>query len=513
MRDLGLLGRPALGMAIGTAASRATGVARTVALAAVLGVGTLSDAYNIANTAPNMLFALVAGGTLGAALVPMLARDDDPDARRETASAILGTVTAVATVVAVAMAVGAPLLMRVLAAGSGGRGEQGALLELGTAWMRIFSPQIPLYAVSVIATGIMTAHRRLALGAVAPVATNLIVIGGAVAFLAIAGSQPRATEVDGLDVDVLGWSTTLAVAAMAAIQLAGARAVVPGLRFAPRWSHPATRELRTVGAWTGLYVIVNQVGLGIVVALASDVNGGVSAYQWAFAVMQLPYAIVAVSIYSAAYPALARIERDDAVERARQVGRAASATFVLLLPAAVLLVGVAPELATLVVGPADDPLVAAALIGFGLSLVPFSLFQLLTRASYGRGDARTPALVNLTVNAAMLTVDAVVFTTVDEPTRLLTGLAMGYAVSYLVGCLVLYAVQSRRAAIGQVGWSTRAWRPAIAALVMTAVVLVTPPVGRDDRVGALLTVAASSLAGATAYGMSAFALGIRRIAP
>ena len=512
MNERGLLGRPAVGMAIGTAASRATGLARTIALASVLGVGTIADAYNTANTAPNMLFALVAGGTLGAALVPMLARDDDPDTRRETASVILGTVTAVAAVVAIAMAIGAPLLMRTLAAGSGGRAEQAELLELGADWMRIFAPQIPLYAVSVIATGIMTAHRRLALGAAAPVATNVITIAGALAFLAIAGSQPRATEIDGLLVAVLGWSTTLAVAAMAAIQLAGARAVVPGLRFAPRRRHPATRELRSVGTWTGLYVIVNQVGLGVVVALASEVTGGVSAYQWAFAVMQLPYAIVAVSIYSAAYPALARIDHDDRVERARQVGRAASATFLLLLPAAVLLVAAAPELATVVVGP-DDNLVGAALIGFGLSLIPFSLFQLLARASYGRGDARTPALVNLTVNATMLAVDVVVFTTAGESTKVLTGLALGHAASYVVGCLVLYAVQSRRDTIGPVGWSGRVWRPAVAAIVMTAAVLVTPPIGGDDRVGALLTVAAASFAGGVAYGMSAFALGIRRIAP
>ena len=507
-----IVGRPAIGMAVGTAASRATGLARTMALAAALGVGTVADAYNTANTAPNMLFALVAGGTLGAALVPMLARDDDPEARRETASVVLGTVTVLAIAVAAAMAIGAPLLMRVLSAGADGRAERDDLIRLGTSWMRLFAPQVALYAVSVVATGIMSAHRRLALGAAAPVATNVITIAGAIAFVAVIGNRPDANEVDGTLVVILGWSTTIAVAAMALIQLAGARAIVPGLRFTPRLRHPATRELRSVGVWTALYVVVNQVGLAIVIALASDVTGGVSAYQWAFAVMQLPYAIVAVSLYSSAYPALARIAPDDSTERARQVGRVGEATLLLLAPGAVLLAALAPEIAAVVVGPGDQPLVGATLLGFAASLVPFSVFQLLTRVSYGRGDARTPALVNVAVNAAMLAVDVAVFVTVDRPTQLLAGLAFGHAVSYAVGCVALHAL-ARRGAMDRVGWLHRAWAPAIAGGVMAVAVALAPTVGDESRLGAALTVAIAGGVGAVAYAVAAYGLGVREVAP
>ena len=59
-----MLHRASVGMAAGTAVSRGTGLLRTVALAWALGVSTLGDAYNTANTAPNMIFALTAGGAL-----------------------------------------------------------------------------------------------------------------------------------------------------------------------------------------------------------------------------------------------------------------------------------------------------------------------------------------------------------------------------------------------------------------------------------------------------------------
>src|SRR3712207_7568848 len=44
----------------------------------------------------------------------------------------------------------------------------------------------------------------------------------------------------------------------------------------------------------------------VIIALANDVAGGVVAYQVAFAIMQLPFGIIAVSLFSAIYPRLAR---------------------------------------------------------------------------------------------------------------------------------------------------------------------------------------------------------------
>ena len=61
-------------MAVGTLLSRLTGFVRTAALVTVLGTTRLGDAFNTANTVPNMLLVLVTGGTLSSVLIPMLAR-------------------------------------------------------------------------------------------------------------------------------------------------------------------------------------------------------------------------------------------------------------------------------------------------------------------------------------------------------------------------------------------------------------------------------------------------------
>ena len=58
-------------VALGTGVSRLTGLLRIVALAWALGAGHLADAFNLANTTPNMLYDIVAGGILSATFIPV----------------------------------------------------------------------------------------------------------------------------------------------------------------------------------------------------------------------------------------------------------------------------------------------------------------------------------------------------------------------------------------------------------------------------------------------------------
>src|SRR3546814_3580415 len=82
--------------------------------------------------------------------------------------------------------------MQVFTAGAGGRMGYETFGSLGTSWLRMFAPQVALYAVSVMAVAIMTARRHLALGAVAPVATNALTIAAALGFIAV--SKGRVDE-------------------------------------------------------------------------------------------------------------------------------------------------------------------------------------------------------------------------------------------------------------------------------------------------------------------------------
>ena len=61
-------------MAAGTVVSRLSGFVRNALLAAALGTQLHADVFTIANTVPNMLYILLAGGVFNAVLVPQLVR-------------------------------------------------------------------------------------------------------------------------------------------------------------------------------------------------------------------------------------------------------------------------------------------------------------------------------------------------------------------------------------------------------------------------------------------------------
>src|SRR6187455_2338399 len=76
----GILANSAV-MAAGTVVSRFSGFIRSLFLLAALGGGLHADLFTIANTVPNMLYILLAGGVFNAVLVPQLVRaaTHDPD--------------------------------------------------------------------------------------------------------------------------------------------------------------------------------------------------------------------------------------------------------------------------------------------------------------------------------------------------------------------------------------------------------------------------------------------------
>ena len=77
----------------------------------------------------------------------------------------------------------------------------------------------------------------------------------------------------------------------------------------PRWDprHPAPLTIARLSAWTIGAVVANQVSFVLVSVLANTNGGNLSSFMYAYTFMQLPYAIIAVSIAYAVAPDLAEL--------------------------------------------------------------------------------------------------------------------------------------------------------------------------------------------------------------
>lgn len=492
-------------MAVGTGLSRATGLLRTLALAWALGLGSLSDAYNLANTVPNMVFALVAGGPLSSALVPMLVSARDEGDKR-LPSVVLTTVLIGSIAAAIALFVLAPQIIAALSPGARSRLDHESFSALAVAWLRLFALQVPFYGLGVFGVGLMAVHGRFALGALAPVITNLIVAAAAIAF-----STWQVDSVNDIPfgaVLVLGAGTTAAIAIASLIQLWGAGRGDTSLRLTSAVAHPKLRELAGLSTWILLYVLVNQLGLAATTALASGTAGGISAYQWGFTVMQLPYAIVGVSVITTLVPRLARADGPGEVSAilSRPVGRALT----VAIPSALGLWLTADLIAVALVGP-DAALLGAAIQGFAISLVPFTCFQLLCRTSYAQRNSRTPALVNIGVNLVNLSAAAVLLTIATEPRTRILCLAVSHALSYVFGCGALFMGLHRYRQIGALNLRPTVLRSLASSGAMGLLVSLTITVTASpqlDRLRSVFILGTSAAPGACLYLALAWLVGL-----
>lgn len=435
-------------MAVGTVASRVTGFLRTAVLAAVLGVKGVALAFNVANTAPNIVYELLLGGILTSVVVPLLVRADKEGDGPAYAQRLLTLTLLVLGAASLLLVLLAPQIVDLYANAE----VSPATRHLAVQFARFFLPQVLFYGYGAVLGAYLNTQGRFGPPMWAPVLNNLVVIGTLVVFAVLPGpAQLTSGSITEAQVLVLGVGVTLGIVAQTVALLPALRAVGLTLRLRFDLRGTGLGHAGRLARWTFLYVVCNQLVFVVVVQLASgtDHERDYPSFTYAFLLWQLPHAVVAVSVITALLPSMSRAAADERLDLLRrQLDRGLRLTVSILVPATVAYVVLGRPVATLVFAHGRTSVGDARFIGtllavFSCGLVAFSAYQLQLRAFYALQDTRTPALVNLAVNVSTVLVDVLLFVTLPERLKVL-GLAAGQTVSFLVGILVCTSVLSRR---------------------------------------------------------------------
>lgn len=513
----GAQARSVAAMSTGTLLSRGTGVLRVAVTLAALGQTALSDAYNMANTTPNIIYELVIGGILTSVFVPLLvdwAKQHGREAAWEAGSRFLTFVLVVLSVVTVLGIFLAPQIMRLYLSGRQGAATYEQQLELGTFFLRWFLPQIVFYGLGAVAAGLLTANRRFSAPMFAPVLNNVAVVVTMLVFIAMRPGHDAAIEsVTQPERLLLAAGTTLGVVAMTIALWPALRGL--GFRWRLRfdWRHETVRRLLRLASWVALYVIVNQIAYFVIITFTGHLEAGAyTAYSQAFIFFSLPHAIIAVSIFTALLPGMTARWSDHELDGVRELfSRGMRDTLIVMIPAAAGYVVLAGPIVALLasygaMNVADTDLLARTLAAFAVGLPFFSAFQMLTRTYYATHDARTPALTNIAVAVVNLGFDLWLAFGLDLG---VAGLALGFAISYVAGTLILCVLVNRRlegADFRRIGDTAlrsvcAAILTAAAAWTVAAGVAAVVDVGRPLM--RLLQVAAAVTAGVLAFALGA----------
>ena len=442
------LARASAIMTFGTVLSRVTGLARLAAIAAALGVAEsrLPDAYNLANTAPNIIYELVLGGILTSVFVPVFVELLEKEGRErawEVGSALINISMVVLVAITALGVLAAPLIARFYTLTV--EGDQAIMQQrVLTFLLRLFLPQIIFYGLAAITAGLLNAHKRFGAPMYTPVLNNLAVIAVFVAFHQAYQEDVSLQGVTDRQLWIIGLGTTGGVALMAIAQLPFLRGLG---RYRPTFSlqHPSVRKLARLSVFVIGYVVANQIGYLIVQVLANDEQGGYSAYISAFTFFLLPHGLFAVSLITALLPGMSQHavnERWDAFRERLSIG--IRATILLIVPAAVGYFILSDRIVRLllergVFSETSTELVSGVLRFFVLGLVSFSLFQLFLRAFYAMQDTKTPFLINCAAVGVNTAINLPMYAWLG-----VRGLAAGHAVAYTAGAAMQVRVLGRR---------------------------------------------------------------------
>ena len=434
-------------MAVGTIISRITGFIGGVIMIATLGTALLADAFNVANTMPNILYNLLVGGALTAIFVPQLVRAfDDADGGHLFASRLVTTISGILLVLVVIGVIFAPQLVYIYAPSFSTPGFETER-EIAIAFTRYCLPQIFFLGLFTMLGQVANARGSFAPLMWAPIANNLVVIVVFSAFL-IKWPSVNVDSITSTQIQILGWGTTAGIIVQALILIPVVKR--SGIKIRPKWGVAGLGKSFSLAGWTLVYVLISQIGYLITVNVATTAavdsakagittGVGFTPFKNAYLIMLLPYSIVTISIVTALLPHMSKLAINKKIEDVKeQILRAIKTVAVLTIPSSVAFLLFGPLITEVLffgIDKNDGIYIGYVLSALSLGLVAFSINLVLIRGFNAFEDTRTQVWSILIINIISVGL-SYLFLAVLPSDWVTVGLGVAFSVSYLIGLFI-----------------------------------------------------------------------------
>ncbi len=450
------------------ALSNLIGLVRQILISSAFGTDRAIDAFYAASTYPNLIFTLVAGGALASAFIPTFAgllENSERAAAWELASSICNLILIALGILSLVSVFLAPQIIRYILAPDFPPDQQ----VLAASLLRILLISPAIFGVSGLLMGILNAHQRFLLPALAP---SMYWIGMIFGLLFLVPS---------MGIYGLAWGAVIGAALHLIVQIPDvlklpARHYLPTLGISSPW----VREVGRLMLPRLLGVSVVQLNFVVNVIIASGLpEGSLSAINYAWQVMTMPQVVIAQAIAIAALPTFsAQVARGDTHEMRASLAATLRSVLFLSLPASLGLILLRQPLIALLFqrrtfDAHSSELVAWALLWYAAGLIGHNVVEILSRAFYALHDTKTPVFVGvgaMTLNVIFSFVFSALFTQIGWLPH--GGLALANSLATALEMTTLFILMRRRLK-GLEG--TNIWRgfaqAALGTLAMSLVVL------------------------------------------
>ena len=394
------IARGALIVASLTAFSRVLGLLRTVVFSQTVGSGCLGTAYTTANQVPNLIVELAIGGALSSAMVPVLARaanqaGADRGAKRhveQVSSALMTWSVLILLPVTAAIVVFARPISGLLNPSNPNSSCSHQDMISVTSFMLVsFAPQILLYGLSVVLSGLLQAYRRFSAVSLAPVLGNVITIVAYFIFASLDHSAPLARTPLGAEL-VLSIGTTMNIGMMVLVTLPSTWRLHlrwrPALRFPPGVFGRAG-GLALVGV---LEFVAADIFSVITIDLANGHGdtGALVLLNYANLVFTAMCSVLPLAIITSAFPVLSASD-GDAFDRT-SAGSTRAVVLMCWLSTAVMVAVALPAAYVLASTKGQSAQLAWGFLLFAPGISGYGLVTNLSRVLFAMGKLRVAGI-------------------------------------------------------------------------------------------------------------------------
>lgn len=433
------------------------------------------DAFNVANNIPDLLFALISGGALAMAFIPVLTEVLTNKGRQESwdlFSRIANLAFLVTAAFAIIVAVLADPLVRSRVGIAPGFDE--AQKQTVVTLMRLNLVATLIFSISGLIMAGLQANKHFFLPALAPILYNLGQIFGAIILAPSEGYVILGIRLPalGLGVNGLVYGVILGAVLHLAIQ-------IPGLaRYQFRWlpridlNHPLVRKVLVIMGPRLVTMLFIQLTFIWRDHLASYLpTGSVSALTYGWMIMQVPETVIGTAIGIAILPTISELVARGAWDEFKaSIERAVRVLVALTIPVAVVLIlGLRPLLVLAFrLDAASTDLLLWTSRGFLVGLTGQCLMEIAVRAFYSRQEP-IPPLITAGINLGVyMLLSSLLYQPLGAP-----GIGLTDAIAFTSQALLLLFLLNRRLTSKVTPWGSlfRALAAGAAAGIMAWLVI------------------------------------------
>ena len=421
-------------------------VFRTVIIGRQFGLSAELDVFNAANNLPDLLFALISGGALAIAFIPVLAETLTKKGR-ESSWQLFSKVANLAFILTAVLAIVVGVLAGPIVRGQFGiaPGFSPEQQELAIQLMRLNLISTLIFSISGLVMAGLQANQHFLLPAIAPLIYDGAKIFGAVILAPQVGYQIAGIQLPayGMGIHGLMYGVIFGAALHLLVQ-------IPGLiKFKFKWYPKLDLQdaaFRKVMRLMGPRLV--SMGFIQLIFLATDnlasrlAVGSLTALNFGWWIQQVPETLIGTAIATALLPTLSdHVAAGEQLAFKNTIERSLKVMIALSLPISVILsLGSLPLIQTAFgFSLGDAQLILWATRGYMIGLLGHTVVELGVRSFYAKQNARIPMGVSA---LGFLVYIGIAIPLVGRMSFF--GIALANSISYSIQALVLIVLLNRQ---------------------------------------------------------------------